>query len=143
MGGRGSGGMRNSLSQMNTIKDTFIQHGLDSNLKGVRRQAEEGTGNYAFKDANPVSESEALQMTSTRFKEFENNVLVWGLIGDKKVFFAASSDNSVIKRLQEKSEHLKKNNLSGEQRPEIRTTTTYEKWRKRNKSNFDAWFGKV
>lgn len=48
MGGRGQSEVRNSFSQMNTIKDTFIQHGLNSNLKGVRRQAEEGTENYDF-----------------------------------------------------------------------------------------------
>lgn len=138
----GSIGSSNSFSQMNKMKDTFIQKGLNSNLKGVRRQAKEGTGNYTFKDAIPVNANKALQMVSIHFRENAGNTLVYGLIDDRKVFFAASSNNPTIKELQERSENLKKGNLSGEQRPEIRTTTTYDRWRKRNKSNFDAWFGK-
>ncbi len=60
MGGRGSssgakGGAGGNFKQAESIKQEMLQQGLNSKISGIRQKAEQGIGNYAFKNANAVS----------------------------------------------------------------------------------------
>lgn len=138
-GGSASGGMKAKSTQ---IKNQFLESAMNSKLKGVQRDAKNGTGNYSFKDASPVNISDAMKMTEMRFMEKNGNTLVHGLIGNKHVFIADKSDSKIIKDLEKKKKNASHSNKAEITRPEIRTTSTYDRWRSRNKKNFDAWFGK-
>ena len=63
-GGRGgsSGIGRNSIGISNRIKKEMLDSGLKSKFKGVQRDAQNGTGNYSYKDAKAVVGAEALKM---------------------------------------------------------------------------------
>ena len=138
-GGSAGGGAKAKSTQ---IKNQFLESAMNSRLKGVQRDAKNGTGNYSFKDAKPVNAKDAMKMTEMRFMEKNGNTLVHGLIGNKHVFIADKSDSKIIEDLKKKKEKVSHSNKAEVTRPEIRTTSTYDRWRKRNKSNFDAWFGK-
>lgn len=114
---------------------------MNSRFKGIQRDAKNGTGNYNFKNASPVNASDAMKMTEMRFMERNGNTLVHGLIENKHVFIADKSDSKIIKALEQREKKLKSSNKHEITRPEIRTTSTYDRWKKRNDSNFAAWFG--
>lgn len=138
MGGRGASGT--SVSNSNSIKSQLLDAGLNSKFAGVRRDAANGAGTYNFKDAKAVSPSTAIKMTDIKIVERNGNTLVYGLIGQRKVFYAAKSTDktvqALIKKKNKQSGELSKGNTN------IRTTSTYDRWKKNNQKKFDAWFGK-
>lgn len=137
--GRGSSKASGGNAKSNAIRDEFIQAGLQSRLKGVQRDAREGTGNYQYKDAKAVDKAEALTMKSIAVVEKGDKTLVHGLIGGEKVFYASESSDPTIKKLKQRQKDLSKGNL---QKTDIKITptSTYNSWKKKNDKNFEAWF---
>lgn len=141
MGGRGSSsGISSSIKQSENIKNQMISAGLSSNVPGIRKKAEQGTGNYAFKSAIAVNYKEAEKLKNTIVHERKGNTLIEGHTDNgKHVYYANKSDSSEIKALLEKRKikhdtTLKRPDMTG------RTTTTYDRWLKRNHRKFDDWY---
>ena len=148
MGGRGSsiGLNKSDISRSESIKREFLNAGLNSNISGIRKKAEEGTGNYDFKNASAVSAKEAEKfVTGSASKVIERNgkTLIEGSTKNgKSVFYANDSNSPEIKKLM-KMRHV-------EQDTTIRrhdfstgvtgTTSTYEKSRKRTQKKFEDWW---
>lgn len=143
-GGGGSNSDNSSHETSNKIKQEFIDAGLNSRLAGVRRRAQEGTEGYSYKDASPVSASEASNISNMHFVERNGKTLVHGIVDNKKVFYANSSDSKEIKALRQKAEERKHKQAEDmKHRPDtIRTTSTYDRWKRNHDKNFEAWFGK-
>lgn len=145
MGGRGSSG-DNPIKKSIRIKNKMIEKGLNSKLKGVQRQAREGTGNYSYKDAKAISGTQAKKMTVYKVHESAEGILFEGTLGDKKVFYASDNSDPTVKALKAKMEASKRAQIADtkeQERPEVRTTSTYDRWKKRHDANFRAWFGNV
>lgn len=124
-GGGGSNSDNQSHATSNKIKQEFIDAGLNSKFKGVQRNAREGKGAYAYKDAVPVSEIDASKISGMQFVEHDGKTLVHGILGEKKVFYANNSDSKEIKALRQKEEESGQKRLEeARHRPETRTTTT-------------------
>ena len=143
--GRGSSktsGRGLSVSAQNSIKNAFLSKGLNSRFKGIARDAKNGTGNYAFKNAKAVNIKTALKMTSMRLVEHDGKSLIHGLIGNKHVFFADNSNSKSITALKQRMKALKSGNNSKADNINITPTSTYDRWHKRNTDNFSAWFGR-
>lgn len=146
MGGRGASSISRgggSIATSNRIKQEMLESGLNSRFKGVQRDAREGKGNYGFKDAKAVKSSDALKMKDVRVHERDGNTLVEGFFEGKHVFYAGKDSDGTIKKIKSKQAERKAKRAEESRinRPEIRTTTTYDRWRKQNANNFDAWFG--
>lgn len=142
-GGGGSNSDNQSHATSNKIKQEFIDAGLNSKFKGVQRNAREGKGAYAYKDAVPVSEIDASKISGMQFVEHDGKTLVHGILGEKKVFYANNSDSKEIKALRQKEEESGQKRLEeARHRPETRTTTTtYDRWKRNHDKNFADWFG--
>lgn len=142
-GGGGSNSDNQSHATSNKIKQEFIDAGLNSKFKGVQRNAREGKGAYAYKDAVPVSEIDASKISGMQFVEHDGKTLVHGILGEKKVFYANNSDSKEIKALRQKAEESRQKMLEeARHRPETRTTTTtYDRWKRNHDKNFADWFG--
>lgn len=143
--GRGSSKASGGTTESNVIKNQILEKGLSSKFAGVRRQAEEGTGRFSFKNSTAVSSQDALKMDVGKIYEEGGNTLIDGVLNNKNVFYAAKSSDSTVKAIKErqsKSKTKQAEDLKRMERPEIRTTSTYDRWKKKNKANFDAWFGK-
>lgn len=143
MGGRGSSN-GTGVSKSNSIRKQMLEKAMSSRFAGVRRDAKAGTGNYGFKNAQAVSGNVALKMSSMREHAKDGNVLVEGQVNGKHVFYAAKEGDKTINSLREKISDTKAKRVeeSKIKRPEITPTSTYDRWRKNNQRNFDAWFGK-
>ena len=147
MMGRGSskasGG--SDIKRSNSIKNQILDKAMNSRLAGVRRDATNGTGNYTFKNSTAVSENRVSEIKSAKIFEKDGYTLIDGEIDGKSVFYANKSDTPAItkykKNVNEKK-HKQAEEMKRSERPEIRTTSTYDRWRKKNQKNFDAWFGK-
>lgn len=152
MGGRGGtsgikGGASGNLKQAERIKEEMLQQGLNSKISGIRQKAEQGIGNYAFKNASAVS-AEAFDKTTTIpiFHERNGNTLVEGYLDNgRHVFYANKSDSKEIQRLQsqraeKKAKQAEAASFRGE-RTVTGTTTTYERWRKNVHRKFDSYYG--
>ena len=140
---RGSGSDNSPHATSNKIKQEFIDSGLNSKFAGVRRNAQDGKGAYSYKDAVPVSESDASKISGMQFVEHNGKTLVHGILGDQKVFYANNSDSREIKALRQKAEERGQERLeTARHRPETRTTTTtYDRWKRNHDKNFADWFG--
>lgn len=152
MGGRGSssgakGGAGGNFKQAESIKQEMLQQGLNSKISGIRQKAEQGIGNYAFKNANAVSAETFDKVTSGMvFHERNGNTLVEGYLENgRHVFYANKSDSQEIQKLRsqqtarkekiaEVAAHRADNDLTG------KMTGTYKRWLKRNHSKFDAYY---
>lgn len=144
MGGRGAssgaakGGARTNYSLSESIKNEFINKGLNSNIAGIRKKAEEGTGNYAFKNASAVSADTIDKVGDVKFHENNGNTLVEGYLENgRHVFYANKSDSPEIQRLRAvQTEKKEKNAEIASYRPDFdfkgRETTTYDRWYKNN-----------
>lgn len=143
MGGRGSSN-GSGISGSNAIRKQMLDKAMHSKLKGMVRDAKAGKGNFGFKNAKAVDAKTALKMTSTKEHARGGNVLIEGSINGKHVFFAEKEGGKTTEALRAKERELKAKRVkeSAINRPEIRTTSTYDRWRNNNKKNFDAWFGK-
>lgn len=143
-GGRGSesGIVGNSVTISNQIKREMIDRGLNSKLKGVQRNAQNGTGAYSFKDAKAIGSAEAQKMDVYQVHEQNGNTLFEGLIHGRKVFYAnKESDRTVLKikstLIKQKEQQLR----DSQNRPENQTvTSTYDRWKKNHDKNFASWF---
>lgn len=136
MGG-GSGG----ISQSRKIYNSMLSQGLNSNIKGIRTKAEEGTGNYSFKGASAVSFDEASTMRSATMKALtrgENTLIDGELPNGKHVYFAGKTESPQIQALLEKRKS--KADTTSNVPDNKRTTSTYDSWLKRNRRNFDSWY---
>ena len=150
MGGRGGasgiGLNKSDISRSESIKREFLNAGLNSNISGIRKKAEEGTGNYDFKNASAVSAKEAEKfVTGSASKVIERNgkTLIEGSTKNGKgVFYANDSNSPEIKKLMEmrhveQDTTLRRHDFST---GVMGTTSTYEKSRKRTQKKFDDWW---
>lgn len=136
--GLGGGGVATS----NRIKREMLDKGLNSRFKGVQRDAKAGTGNYTFKDAKAVSSTDAMQMTVYKHHEANGNTLFEGTLRGKKVFYANKNSDSTVQKINSKLDKQREKQINESKvRPEIRTTSTYDRWKKNHDKNLAAWFG--
>ena len=152
MGGRGSasgakGGARTNYSLSESIKNEFINQGLNSKFAAIRKKAEEGTDNYSYKTAQAVSADVAEGLTNNvKVHEKNGNTLVEGITADgKHVFYANASNSPEINRiLSKKAERaekaLKLANERADQDLTGKTTTTYDRWYKNNRKKIYDWY---
>lgn len=136
-GGSGGGGM----AMQKRIYNEFLQQGLNSNIKGIRTKAEQGTGNYSFKGASAVSFDEATTIKNTTMKSLtrgENTFIDGELPNGKHVYFAGKTESPQIRALLEKRKS--KTDTTSNVPDNKRTTSTYDSWLKRNRRNFDSWY---
>ena len=143
MGGRGgSSGSKGGggIAQSKNIYNSMLQQGLNSNIKGIRTKAENGTGNYSFKDATPVTYEEALKIgkTSKTITRGENTLVEGYLPNGKQVYFAGKTESSQIQTLLERRKS--KTDTTPNLPDRINTTTTYDRWLKKNRKDFDNWY---
>lgn len=142
-GNMGSGGSSGGggISQSQEIYNQLLQAGLNSNIKGIRAKAEQGTGNYSFKDAQAVPFDEAITMKSVTMKALtrgENTLIDGELPNGKHVYFAGKTESPQIQALVEKRKS--KTDTTSNVPDNKRTTSTYDAWLKRNRRNFDSWY---
>lgn len=154
MGGRGAssgakGGAGGNLKQAESIKQEMLQQGLNSKISGIRQKAEQGIGNYAFKNANAVSAETFDKVTSGMvFHERNGNTLVEGYLENgRHVFYANKSDSQEIQKLRSQ-QTVRKEKIAeaASYRPDrgnttTKTTSTYESWRKGIHRKFDSFYG--
>lgn len=143
-GGRGSesGIAGKSVTISNQIKREMIDSGLNSKLKGVQRNAQNGTGAYSFKDAKAVGSAEALKMDVYQVHEQNGNTLFEGLLHGRKVFYANKESDRTVQKIKSTLTKQKEQQLRDSQnRPENQTiTSTYDRWKKNHDKNFASWF---
>lgn len=127
----------------------MLQQGLNSKISGIRQKAEQGIGNYAFKNANAVSAETFDKVTSGMvFHERNGNTLVEGYLENgRHVFYANKSDSQEIQKLRSQ-QTVRKEKIAeaASYRPDrgnttTKTTSTYERWRKGIHRKFDSFYG--
>ena len=149
MGGRGGasniGLHKSDISRSESIKREFLNAGLNSSISGIRKKAEEGTGNYDFKNASAVSAKEAEKFVKRPSLVIERNgkTLIKGSTKSGKfVFYANDSDSPEIKKLMKM--RLTEQDTTRRQHDFLARvtgfTSTYEKSRKRNQKKFENWW---
>ena len=148
MGGRGSssggsGGALNATSEKAYSKEVYkeiLSKGLNSKIPGIRTKAENGTGNYSFKDATPVTYEDALKMgrTANVVTRGENTLVSGYLPNGKHVYFAAKTDSQQIQTLME--QRRSKIDTTANVPDRANTTTTYDRWYKQNRRNFENYY---
>ena len=149
MGGRGSnsgggGGIKSDISRSENIKNQIVDKALNSRIQGIRRQAEEGTGNYTFINAKAVPFEQAEKMTNSKVHERGENTLVEGYLKNgTHVYYANKTESAEIKKLVEKRKN--KNQDTELRLPDMKgkETTTYDKWLKKQRKKFDEYWRKV
>ena len=143
MGGRSGSSGKSGIGTSNQIKKEMIDAGLQSRFKGVQRDARLGVGNYSYKNAKAIGRTEAENMNVLKVHEKGNNILIEGLHKGEHVFYAGKQGDGTIKKIKDKLAEAKKKQVeeSKEHRPDIRTTSTYDRWKKNNDKKFAAWFG--
>lgn len=133
------------------IKNEFIQKGLNSNIPGIRKKAEEGAGNYKFKNAEPVSASDMKMSPMLNVHEHGEYTLIDGYLRDteKSVYYANKTNSREIQELlalksERKEKELKETAESEAKMRDFdfknRTTTTYNRWRKNDNKKFVDWY---
>lgn len=154
MGGRGSssgakGGAGGNFKQAENIKQEMLRQGLNSKISGIRQKAEQGIGNYAFKNASAVSAETLDKVTSGMiFHERNGNTLVEGYLDNgRHVFYANKSDSPEIQKLRSR-QTVRKEKIAeaAAYRPDYgntttKTTSTYERWHKGIHRKFDSFYG--
>lgn len=140
-----------SIELSERIKNEFIQKGLNSNIPGIRKKAEEGTGNYKFKNAEPVSASDMKMSPMLNVHEHGEYTLIDGYLRDteKSVYYANKTNSREIQELlalksERKEKELKETAESEAKMRDFdfknRTTTTYNRWRKNDNKKFVDWY---
>ena len=131
------------------IIDNLVNYALNSKMKGLQRKAREGTENYSFSRYRIIDEKELKNMKDAKevgvagTKKLEG-ILIQGTIdGDGVVYYSKNKNNKIIKNLLDRTKkRAEKEAKYVPERPEMTPTSTYDRWYKRNKSNFESWFGK-
>ena len=129
------------IQQSVKIYNQFLEQGLNSKIKGIQEKAENGTGNYSFKNASPVAYDEALNMQKSSMNTITRgeNTLVDGILPNgQHVYFAGKTSTPQIQTLLERRKS--KTDTTAKVPDDKRTTTTYDRWRKQNQRNFESWF---
>ena len=132
------------IEQSESIKQEFLNAGLNSKIKGIRVKAEQGKGNYEFKNAIAVTSKEAEEFIhNSRVHERGGKTLIEGYLNNgKHGYYANKSDSAEIQNLlnmrhKEQDTTIRRHDFSN---GVTGTTTTYEKWRKNNIKKFaDYW----
>lgn len=145
-GSGGSAQIRNS----NATKQQMIQDGLNSKFAGVRRDAEQGTGIFAFKNAVAAPPERIEKLNAIYLRERNGNSIAFGVDRDgKEIFFADKSDSPQIERIKKIKESRSEKRAKEIEEDKIKiagsdknTTTTYERWRKNNLRKFNSWYGR-
>ena len=151
MGGRGGASgtesHKSDIIRSESIKREFLNAGLNSSISGIRKKAEYGTGNYDFKNASAVSAKEAekfVMSSASNVNERNGKTLIKGSTKSGKfVFYANDSDSPEIKKLmkmrhKDQDTTIRRHDFST---GITKTTSTYEKSRKRNQKKFSDWWG--
>lgn len=139
-------GSNAELEQSENIKQKFLSKGLNSKIEGIRIKAEQGKGNYAFKNATAVSPKEAEKFIhNSRVHEHDGETLIEGYLSNgNHVYYANKSDSAEIQNLlnmrhKDQDTTIRRHDFSS---GVMGTTATYEKWRKNNMKKFtDYWEG--
>lgn len=129
------------IEQSVQIYNQFLEQGLNSKIKGIQEKAANGTGNYSFKNASPVTYDEALNMQKSSMNSLTRgeNTLVDGILPNgQHVYYAGKTSTSQIQTLLERRKS--KTDTTAKVPDDKRTTTTYDRWRKQNQRNFESWF---
>jgi HK97 family phage prohead protease len=134
------------LERSENIKQKFLSKGLSSKIEGIRIKAEQGKGNYAFKNATAVSAKEAEKFIhNSRVHEHDGETLIEGYSSNgNHGYYANKSDSAEIQSLlnmrhKGQDTTIRRHDFSS---GVMGTTTTYEKWRKNNtKKITDYWEG--
>lgn len=139
---KGDGGeaQNNEISQSKEIYNEMLQSGLNSKIVGIRKKAEDGTGNYQFKQASPISYEQAMKMIKPTVVHTrgENTLIEGYLPNGKHVYFAGKTESPQIQTLLEKRKS--KEDITPNIPDNIQTTTTYDRWLKNNRRKFDDWY---
>lgn len=132
---KGGGG---GIAQSKNIYNSMLQQGLNSNIKGIRAKAEQGTGNYSFKDATAVSFAEAntLGAAIKPHTRGEYTLVEGYLPNGKHVYFAGKTESPQIQALLNKRKSKvdttpSDNRVTG-------ATTTYDRAISKKRTTFDS-----
>lgn len=135
------------LERSENIKQKFLSKGLSSKIEGIRIKAEQGKGNYAFKNATAVTAKEAEEFIhNSRVHEHDGETLIEGYSSNgNHVYYANKSDSAEIQSLlnmrhnKDQDTTIRRHDFSS---GVTGATTTYERWRKNNMKKFtDYWEG--
>lgn len=138
------------IERSENIKREFLDSGLSSNIAGIRKKAEEGTGNYSFKNASAVSSEDAEKFVTNGESiaiERKGKTLIQGYTDNgKDVFYANDSSSPEIQNLMKirNSKNIQDTSLyqhdfmSG---TGMGFTSTYNNTRNRRNKKFDDWYG--
>lgn len=134
----GTGG--GSIKASKKIYNEILNQGLNSKINGIREKAINGTGNYSFKGASPVTYQQAQEMVKSTMKSVtrgENTLVDGELPNGKRVYFASTTNSPEIQTL------LKKRSSKADTSPgelSNRTTSTYDRWLKNRRRKFDDYY---
>ena len=154
MGGRGSasaagrsaGATKRDINLSESIKQEMLDYGLNSRISGIRQKAEQGIGNYAFRNADAISAETIYKVGDVKFHERNGNTLVEGYLENgRHVYYANKSDSPEIQKLmavqtekKEKIAEIVSHRVDFDSTG--KTTTTYDRARKNRMRKFDAYF---
>lgn len=118
----------------------MLNKAINSNIAGIRLKAQQGIGNYSFKNATAVTANVAEQMTTSQVHTKDGYTLIDGsLPNGKHVFYANKTNSPEIQKLLNKRK-TKTDTTAGNTDMTGKTTTTYDRWYKSNARKFANWF---
>jgi len=145
-----SGGGGQAANRSIQIKNEIIDN---IKLPGIKRKAENGEGNYRWTQNTPVSESQAQKIERIDFIHDKGDyTVIDGVLSGENVYFAAPKTNPTVLKLKERKAKQDEQREQRRARDKQRglesiydrhttgTTATYERWRKKNSANFEAWW---
>lgn len=129
-----------SINLSESIKSDMLNKALNSNIAGIRLKAQQGTGNYSFKNATAVTAKVAEQMTASQVHTKDGYTLIDGVLPDGKyVFYANKTNSPEIQKLLTNRKN-KTDTTPGNLDMTGKTTTTYDQWYKNNQKKFANWY---
>lgn len=140
-GKRASGSTNNaSIKLSESIKNDMLNQALNSNIAGIRLKAQQGTGNYSFKNATAVTSDVAEGMITSQVHTKNGNTLIDGVLSDgSHVFYANKSNSPEIQKLL--ANRKTKTDTTQGNLDNAMTTTTYSRWYANNKRKFANYYG--
>ena len=129
-----------SIKLSESIKNDMLNQALNSNISGIRLKAQQGTGNYSFKNATAVTADVAEGMIASQVHAKDGYTLIDGTLPNgKHVFYANKTNSPEIQKLLIKRKN-KTDTTPGNLDMTGKTTTTYDRWYKNNQKKFANWF---
>ena len=139
-GGKRESGGNKSIALSESIKSDMLNKALNSNIAGIHQKAQQGIGNYSFKNATAVTIKVAEQMTTSQVHTKDGYTLIDGALPNgKHVFYANKTNSPEIQKLLTKRKN-KTDTTPGNLDMTGKTTTTYDRWYKNNQKKFANWF---